>query len=79
MPGNVKNQMHTKENSIIRMEQYQRQLALRMLDGKSENVFIGGFSQGCSLSLATFLMLQKYQLGGVLGLSGMLALNIKDW
>ena len=52
---------------------------IEMLDGKSENVFIGGFSQGCSLSLATFLMLQKYQLGGVLGLSGMLALNIKDW
>ena len=48
-------------------------------DGKAENVYLGGFSQGCSLSLATFLMLKDHQLGGVVGLSGMLAMKIKDW
>ena len=47
------------------------------LDGKSEKVFIGGFSQGCALSLATFLMYPK-RLGGVLGLSGMLALDVAE-
>ena len=52
---------------------------IEKLDGKSENVFIGGFSQGCSLSLATFLTLKNHQLGGVVGLSGMLALKVKDW
>ena len=46
------------------------------LNGKSENVFIGGFSQGCALSLATF-MKYPHRLGGVIGLSGMLALDIK--
>lgn len=42
--------------------------------GNSKNIMIGGFSQGCALSLATFLM-HKQQLGAVLGLSGMLALQ----
>ena len=49
------------------------------LGGRSENIYLGGFSQGCSVSLATFLTYPSKQLGGVLGLSGMLALNIKDW
>ena len=46
------------------------------LDGKSENVFIGGFSQGCALSLATF-MKYPHRLGAVIGLSGMLALDLQ--
>ena len=49
---------------------------IEALGGNSQNVFIGGFSQGCALSLATFLM-HKQQLGAVLGLSGMLALQKK--
>ena len=52
---------------------------IERLDGRAENVYLGGFSQGCSLSLATFLLLKEHQLGGVIGLSGMLALKIKDW
>ena len=35
----------------------------------TKNVFIGGFSQGAILSLATFLRYDK-SLGGVVGLSG---------
>ena len=49
---------------------------VEILGGKSENVYIGGFSQGCALSLATFLKYPK-KLGAVIGLSGMLALDIK--
>ena len=45
--------------------------------GGTENVFIGGFSQGCALSLATFLT-SKHKFGGVVGLSGALCLDI-DW
>ena len=41
-----------------------------LLNGKTENVFIGGFSQGCMLSLATFLKMKKEALGGVLCFSG---------
>ena len=46
---------------------------------RPQNIFLGGFSQGCCLSLATFLKLKDMQLGGVVGLSGMMALQIKDW
>lgn len=45
--------------------------------GSSENVFVGGFSQGCAVSLASFLT-YKAALGGVVGLSGMHALDL-DW
>lgn len=37
--------------------------------GGTEKVFIGGFSQGCAISLATFLNYPSV-LGGVAGLSG---------
>ena len=29
-----------------------------ILKGKTENIFIGGFSQGCMLSIATFLKMK---------------------
>ena len=38
--------------------------------GTAERVFIGGFSQGCAISVATFLQFKQGQLGGVVGLSG---------
>ena len=34
-------------------------IEIEKLGGKSENVYIGGFSQGCALSLATFLLHKK--------------------
>ena len=40
------------------------------LNGAHEKVFIGGLSQGCVISLATFLLYSEGQLGGVVGLSG---------
>jgi len=40
------------------------------LGGDHSKVFIGGFSQGCAISLATFLRYDKGALGGVIGLSG---------
>lgn len=44
---------------------------------KSEQIFVGGFSQGCAMALATFLH-HKGCLGGVVGLSGALMSEI-DW
>jgi predicted esterase len=41
-----------------------------ILKGKTENIFIGGFSQGCMLSLATFLKLKDEALGGLVCYSG---------
>jgi predicted esterase len=41
-----------------------------LLGGNTENIFIGGFSQGCMLSLATFLKMKKEPLGGVMCFSG---------
>jgi len=40
------------------------------LNGKHEQVYIGGFSQGCAISLATFLLYRAGRLGGCVGLSG---------
>ncbi|TNV73468.1 hypothetical protein FGO68_gene16404 [Halteria grandinella] len=45
--------------------------------GDSRKVYIGGFSQGCALSLATMILYPKI-LGGLFCLSGMNALKI-DW
>ena len=45
--------------------------------GGYDKVFIGGFSQGCAISLATFL-LHREKLGGVVGCSGALCADI-DW
>ena len=44
-----------------------------MLDGNSKSLFLGGFSQGCALSLASFMETEIGPLGGVMGLSGMYA------
>ncbi|CDW78472.1 phospholipase carboxylesterase family protein [Stylonychia lemnae] len=44
------------------------------LVGQSKQIFLGGFSQGCALALATFLKYDKL-LGGIIGLSGMNALK----
>ena len=46
--------------------------------GSAEKVFIGGFSQGCAISLASFLLFDGGQLGGVVGLSGMQSAEL-DW
>ena len=43
---------------------------VKLLDGKHENIYIGGFSQGCAISIATFLLYQGGRLGGCVGLSG---------
>lgn len=42
-----------------------------ILNGKTDHIFIGGFSQGCMLSLATFLKLKEPEpLGGLACYSG---------
>ena len=46
--------------------------------GSTEKVFVGGFSQGCALSLASFLLFEGGRLGGVVGLSGNQCADI-DW
>ena len=40
------------------------------MGGDYKRIFLGGFSQGCAVALATFLLLPNEQLGGVVGLSG---------
>ena len=40
------------------------------LNGQHNKVYIGGFSQGCAISLATFLLYPRGKLGGVIGCSG---------
>ena len=42
---------------------------VKILKGNSKKVYIGGFSQGCSMALHTGLNYTK-QLGGIIGLSG---------
>jgi len=37
--------------------------------GNSNKVFVGGFSQGCAVSLATLISYPK-PLGGIVGMSG---------
>ena len=43
---------------------------VQALNGDHTKVFIGGFSQGCAISIATFLLYRDGQLGGCIGLSG---------
>ena len=40
------------------------------MGGAHDKVFIGGVSQGCAVSVATFLLYQSGRLGGCVGLSG---------
>lgn len=42
------------------------------LGNDPSKVFIGGFSQGCAISLATMMHYDNGVLGGCLGLSGMM-------
>ena len=44
--------------------------------GSSRHVFLGGFSQGCSTALATWLLYNEGPLGGVVGCSGLYCSNI---
>jgi phospholipase/carboxylesterase len=46
--------------------------------GDTNRVFIGGFSQGCSLALATYLCFDDGPLGGVVGCSGIHCANL-EW
>lgn len=43
---------------------------MKLLDNTPEQIFIGGFSQGCAISIATFLLYKGGRLGGCVGLSG---------
>ena len=43
---------------------------VQALNGDHTKVFLGGFSQGCAISIATFLLYRDGQLGGCVGLSG---------
>ena len=45
--------------------------------GNSQNVYLGGFSQGCCISLATWILCDEV-LGGIIGCSGVMCTNI-DW
>jgi len=48
-------------------------------DKDTKKVFIGGTSQGCMVSLATFLRWSGTQrLGGVIGMVGLQGLKITD-
>lgn len=42
---------------------------IKLLGGDSSKVFLGGFSQGCAMSLYSGLVYEK-TLGGLIGLSG---------
>ena len=46
--------------------------------GSSEKCFIGGFSQGCAIAIATYLRFDQGVLGGVFGASGAHKAHI-DW
>jgi predicted esterase len=46
--------------------------------GDSKKVFIGGYSQGASIALATFLQFSEGALGGLACYSGLMCTNI-DW
>ena len=49
----------------------------KLADKDTGRIYIGGFSQGCMVSLAAYLMHQGPQpLGGIVGLSGMQALDM---
>ena len=67
------NELNESANRLLKMVKEETQL---LPDKDASKIFIGGFSQGCMVSLAAFL---KYSgpkhLGGVLGLSGMQALD----
>ena len=46
--------------------------------GSSKKVFVGGFSQGCAVTLATLISYPN-PLGGIVALSGAQSLKVDDW
>ena len=62
------NQEEMRDSVRIITELVNQEVAV--LNGAHDKVFIGGFSQGCAMSLATFLLYKEGRLGGVLGLCG---------
>ena len=64
------------EEALINAKRIQAVLdeEIAKLDNNSKNVFIGGFSQGCTMALHIRLT-TKHQLGGVVGLSGFVFLQ----
>ena len=71
------NELNEAANVLLRIVEVEKEL---LPDKDPSRIFIGGFSQGCMVSLAAFL---KYsgtkRLGGVLGLSGMQALDTEKY
>ncbi|ODV62542.1 alpha/beta-hydrolase [Ascoidea rubescens DSM 1968] len=51
---------------------------IRNFNVKPENIFIGGFSQGCALSILTNLLL-NFKIGGVIALSGYIPIINTIW
>jgi predicted esterase len=45
--------------------------------GSSKQIFLGGFSEGCSMAIATWLKFDQ-QLGGIIACNG-LHCTIVDW
>ena len=65
------------EDSFEKLKQLIQKEILQLEDSKL--IYIGGFGQGCSMALATYLMLDKnIQLGGVIGCSGLQCDNV-EW
>ena len=58
-----------KKNSKIIIDVIEEEV--KLIDGKYENIFVGGFSQGACLSLYTGLT-YEHLLGGIISLSGAL-------
>ena len=62
-------QLMASANLVLKIVEEEKE---RFPDKDLSRIYIGGFSQGCMVSLAAFLMHQgPKQLGGVVGLSGM--------
>ena len=50
---------------------------VKQYNSNCKNIFVGGFSQGCCMSLYIAFKF-PYQLGGIIGLSGMLFYELND-
>jgi len=64
------------ETNSLRIKEVMRE-EINVLGGESTKLFIGGFSQGCILSLYCGLTFEQ-TLGGIIGLSGFLLPNIEE-
>lgn len=73
--GDVEN-MQDEEGILNSIERLKQLISEEEAEGiPSDRIIVGGFSQGCAISLSTSLILEK-KLGAVIGLSGYLP--IKD-